>query len=227
MKLFSQKKLVLLAMFGAVSTGFIRAEETVVADVQETAPFEEVVLQKLIVAQDVVAQQEEAVRSQEITRSGCEPFTLESDNFENRGWMPERLAYYGCNHSPALTWHNAPGCTETFVVIMEDLNTPVGEWSHWVIYNIPGCLDSLSEDLCKEIRLFDGIRQGVNDFGAVGYDGPAPASGKHTYFITIYALDTCLDFDCEILPSRQTLRYAMEGHILDQATLIGYYETCD
>ena len=37
-------------------------------------------------------------------------------------------------------------------------------------------------------------RQGKNDFGKIGYGGPAPPKGKpHRYFFKVYALDTALD----------------------------------
>ena len=62
---------------------------------------------------------------------------------------------------------------------------------------------------------------GTTDFGKVGYGGPAPPDKRHTYVFKLYALDSKLD-----LPEGSTkseLENAMEGHILEQATLTGTY----
>jgi len=66
-----------------------------------------------------------------------------------------------------------------------------------------------------------GIMEGMTDFGEVGYGGPAPPDKRHTYVFKLYALDTELD-----LPAKSTktdVEKAMEGHIIDQATLTGTY----
>ena len=63
--------------------------------------------------------------------------------------------------------------------------------------------------------------KGMTDFGEVGYGGPAPPDKRHTYVFKLYALDTKLD-----LPDKSTkvdVEEAMEGHIVDQATLTGTY----
>ena len=61
----------------------------------------------------------------------------------------------------------------------------------------------------------------MTDFGEVGYGGPAPPDKRHTYVFKLYALDSILD-----LPEGSTkseLEKAMEGHIIEQATLTGTY----
>ena len=61
----------------------------------------------------------------------------------------------------------------------------------------------------------------MTDFGEVGYGGPAPPDKRHTYVFKLYALDSWLD-----LPKGSTkseLEKAMEGHIIEQATLTGTY----
>ena len=64
-------------------------------------------------------------------------------------------------------------------------------------------------------------REGMTDFGEVGYGGPAPPDKRHTYVFKLYALDTRLD-----LPDKSTkadVEKAMEGHIIEQTTLEGTY----
>jgi Raf kinase inhibitor-like YbhB/YbcL family protein len=62
----------------------------------------------------------------------------------------------------------------------------------------------------------------MNDFGRVGYGGPCPPPGKaHHYHFKLFALDTELNLAARV--SRKQLEYAMRGHILGQAELVGTY----
>ena len=64
--------------------------------------------------------------------------------------------------------------------------------------------------------------QGTNDFGKIGYGGPAPPPGKpHRYYFKLTALNTTLN-----LPAgarRQEVLSAMEGHVLGEGWLMGVY----
>ena len=65
-----------------------------------------------------------------------------------------------------------------------------------------------------EAGLGNGAKQGKNDFGKIGYGGPAPPKGKpHRYFFKVYALDTALDLPPGATKAQQ-LMDAMKGHIL-------------
>ena len=67
-----------------------------------------------------------------------------------------------------------------------------------------------------------GTRQGKNDWDRTGYGGPCPPIGRHRYFHKLYALDVVLP-DLK-QPTKATLLKAMEGHILEEAELIGTYQ---
>jgi len=85
-------------------------------------------------------------------------------------------------------------------------------WVHWVAWNIDPTKTELEPAKSTE---------GMTDFGEVGYGGPAPPDKRHTYAFKLYALDSELD-----LPDKSTkadVEKAMEGHIIDQATLTGTY----
>lgn len=72
------------------------------------------------------------------------------------------------------------------------------------------------------LRLTSSARQGQNGFGDVGYGGPQPPGGTHRYFFHLYALDT--DTDIPTVLTREELDGAIEGHILEEAQLMGRYE---
>jgi len=63
---------------------------------------------------------------------------------------------------------------------------------------------------------------GLNGFGGLGYGGPQPPSGTHRYFFHLYALDTDTDMPAGL--SRQELDGAIEGHIIEEAHLMGRYK---
>jgi hypothetical protein len=133
--------------------------------------------------------------------------------------MPAKHGYNTGNKSPELDWTGKPEGTVSLALLMEDPDG--GNWSHWVIFNLGADIEGLGEDLPTLPELGDGVKQGTNDFGEIGYGGPTPPSGTHRYYFRLYALDIMLD-----LPAGATLaqvRTAMEGHILDQAELMGTY----
>ena len=65
------------------------------------------------------------------------------------------------------------------------------------------------------------ITEGKNDFGEIGYGGPAPPDGRHTYVFKLYGLDT--DLDLKEGYSKQELEDAMKGHIIAEAKLTGTF----
>ena len=84
-------------------------------------------------------------------------------------------------------------------------------WVHWVAWNIDPITTEL-ENLTTE---------GMTDFGEVGYGGPAPPDKRHTYVFKLYTLDCKLELTSE--SAKADVEKAMEGHILEQATLTGTY----
>ncbi len=64
-------------------------------------------------------------------------------------------------------------------------------------------------------------REGKSDFGEIGYGGPAPPNGRHTYIFKAYALDTILNLKEGY--SKQDLEQAMHGHIIAEAKLTGIF----
>ena len=62
---------------------------------------------------------------------------------------------------------------------------------------------------------------GKNDFGEIGWGGPAPPDKPHTYVFKAYVLD--VELDLKEGYSKQELEDAMKGHILAEAKLTGTY----
>lgn len=125
---------------------------------------------------------------------------------------------------------------------------PRGEFVHWTAVNIPVATSQLAEGACSKAVIPggkripdgpDGSLQGLNDYTGwfkgdadmegpyLGYDGPCPPfndSIPHHYVFTVYALDVAR---LELPPGFgiAQFRAALEGHVLDRASLTGRYAT--
>ncbi len=149
--------------------------------------------------------------------------TITSSAFPDRGNIPSKYTCDGANVSPPLAWGEPPPKTQSFALICDDPDAPIGVFTHWVIFNIPSGARGLEEAVPAEGRLANGALQGRNGFGKIGYGGPCPPKGPaHRYVFTIYALDASLDLDPGA--SKKDLLKAMEGHIIAQGQLIGTYQ---
>ncbi len=147
---------------------------------------------------------------------------ITSSAFEDGGLIPAKYTCDGADVSPPLQWDAVPEGTKSIALICDDPDAPMSTWVHWVLFNLPSDAKELAENIPTEETLPNGAKQGVNDFGRVGYGGPCPPSGTHRYFFKIYALDTEVGLPAGA-DKRQLLK-AMEGHILEQGQLIGKYK---
>jgi Raf kinase inhibitor-like YbhB/YbcL family protein len=149
-------------------------------------------------------------------------FELKSSAFPQGGDIPKKHTCDGADLSPALEWTSPPGGTKAFALVCEDPDAPSGLWVHWVLWGIAPTATALAEGVKRDQTLADGSRQGRNNFGKVGHNGPCPPPGKpHRYFYRLYALDSVPDL--EPGATRQQLLDAIKGHILGQAELVGRY----
>ena len=147
---------------------------------------------------------------------------ITSSVFREGEAIPRKYTCDGEDVSPPLSWSGAPEGTESFVLIADDPDAPVGTWVHWVIYDLPVGVTSLPEGVEAVERPHVGGISGITDFRRLGYGGPCPPSGTHRYFFKLYALDTVMDLPAGA--TKKKLLQAMEGHILDQTELVGTYE---
>ena len=157
-------------------------------------------------------------------KPGAKPMSiiLTSSAFKNGETIPEKYTYNGGNISPELSWDSIPEGTKSFALIADDPDAPRGTWVHWVIYNLPAGSKELQEHVSKAESMQNGSKQGINDFGKTGYDGPCPPPGSpHHYYFKLYALDCKLGLKSNA--KKSDLVDAMKGHILGQGEIIGKY----
>lgn len=148
--------------------------------------------------------------------------TLESSAFKEGELIPSKFTCDGANISPELNWSGIPADTKSIALICDDPDAPVGDWVHWVVYNIPTAIKELKENVPPGKKFADGMTHGLNDFKQYGYGGPCPPSGVHRYYFKIYALDTILKL--EPGATKKDLLKNMEKHILAEGRLMGKYK---
>lgn len=151
------------------------------------------------------------------------PFTISSTAFKAGETIPAKYTADGANVSPPLAWSGVPAGTLSFAVIADDTDAPGGHFTHWVIFNAPENATGLPEGMPKLPIIPDLTIQGTNDFGGMGYGGPAPPPGSvHHYQFTVYALDNKMD-RITAGATADELKAQMQSHILAQDTLTGLY----
>ena len=107
---------------------------------------------------------------------------IASASFSPGGSIPKKFTCDGPDTSPQLSWKDAPAQTQTFALIVDDPDAPVGTWVHWVLYNLPANSKELTEGVEKQEQLSNGALQGRNDFRKIGYGGPCPPPDKIKQF---------------------------------------------
>ena len=151
------------------------------------------------------------------------PLTVTSAAFRHNEMIPAKYTCDGENISPPIAWEGAPEGTESFVLIADDPDAPMGIWVHWIIFNIPDTVTSLPENVPAKVTLENGIHQGMSSFKQTGYGGPCPPSGTHRYFYKVYAVDTSVDVLEPRYANKEKVLDAIEGHVLAYGELIGTY----
>jgi Raf kinase inhibitor-like YbhB/YbcL family protein len=151
--------------------------------------------------------------------------SVNSSDFSAAGMMPIALTEYAESASPQLAWTAVPRAM-TYVVIMEDPDAkPQAPVVHWTMWNIPGSRTQLAQGIQKQARLTEpeGVLQGRNTRGSVGYSGPHAPVGDpvHHYHIQVFALDASLDAPGG--SDRDTLLMKMNGHVIAKGELVGLY----
>ncbi|HZD54307.1 MAG TPA: YbhB/YbcL family Raf kinase inhibitor-like protein [Woeseiaceae bacterium] len=147
--------------------------------------------------------------------------TLTSSAFQHHGQIPKKHTGEGEDVSPALSWSNVPDGTKTFALFCHDPDAPLvspGSYGfvHWVLYDIPGSLSELPEDVREHTA-------GQNNFGRAGYGGPMPppGHGTHHYYFWLMALDAALGLDPDL--SMWELLGRTEPHVIGMNRLVGTY----
>jgi hypothetical protein len=148
--------------------------------------------------------------------SGGQAMDITSKDFQHNQAIPPVHTCDGKDISPHLAWSGAPEGTKSFALTCIDPDAPMGDFIHWLIYNIP----AHASELPRGGPLPAGAREAANDFGKRPYGGPCPPSGTHRYFFTIHALKVS---DLGTVSKNDFLNKVKENR-LASAEIIGLYQ---
>ncbi len=148
---------------------------------------------------------------------------LVSPEFSHQASIPKKYTCDGEDVSPPLSIGAVPAEAKSLALIVDDPDSPGGVFDHWIVWNISPETTDIGQGMPARPTIPDlgGALQGENDFGELGYRGPCPPGGEHRYRFTLYALKTELDLDSGA--SKSEVEKAMEGQIIEEATLVGLY----
>ena len=143
--------------------------------------------------------------------------TMSSTAFQDNGSIPDTFTCDGDDWNPELNWASAPSGTQSFVLIVDDVDAPGGEFIHWGVKNISSSATGVAQNAVPT-----GGWQFLNDFGATGWGGPCPplADAAHSYEFTIYALNVSSLSSVTISEAVTE----MSSSILEQDTITGEYD---
>lgn len=159
------------------------------------------------------------------------PLIMTTTAFEDGGVIPDKYTQKVTSPvSPELKWSQVPPGTQSFVLLVHDLEPVLNRTSkmditHWLVWNIPANSTGLPEGVPAG-DMADGSRQ--LSLRSNGYLGPgAPAGPYHHYVFELYAIDTKLDVTQApgqaAADVRNAVINAMDGHVLGKAVLVGRF----
>lgn len=131
--------------------------------------------------------------------------------------IPSKYTCDGEDSAPELIISEVPSNAKSLVLIVDDPDAPMGTWVHWVLYNIPTNTTKIDAQ-----NLPQGVKQGMTDFGRIGWGGPCPPSGTHRYFFKLYAIDKNLDLPEGV--TKKQIENEIRNNIIEKTELIGLYK---
>lgn len=142
---------------------------------------------------------------------------ITSPAFGNEQKIPSKYTCMGDNINPPVSISDVPYNTQSLVLVVRDMDAKPKAWIHWLLYNMLPTTTEIEEDTVPQ-----GATEGICNGGTYGYEGPCHKyfNGRHFYHFTVYALDAVLEASDDA--DFEEVSYSMTGHIISEATLIGY-----
>jgi Raf kinase inhibitor-like YbhB/YbcL family protein len=128
----------------------------------------------------------------------------------------------GSNLSPVLSWTAGPSGTQSYAVVMRDLDFQSG-FLHWVIWDIPASTMTLPEGIenVYQPSAPAGSKQAPFNQSLVGYLGPCSPNSVNTYQFTVYAIGSATLSGLSQSSSKQEAAAAIEAAAIASASLSG------
>ena len=141
---------------------------------------------------------------------------LTSPAFTEGTAIPKKYTCDGGDVIPPLVFSEVPPDAKALALVVDDPDAPVGNWDHWVVWNIPATCTGVAEGVTPE-----GV-VGRNSWKKNSWGGPCPPDREHRYFFKLYALDATLELSRDT--TKADLERAMDGHVVARTELMGRYD---
>ena len=147
-------------------------------------------------------------------------FALTSPDIKQDSILPEEYTCDGASATLPLEWSGYPDATKWFALIMFTVASPTDIHWYWVLYNIPGSVDSLVKNVTGIGTLGNNS---LND--KTGYSPPCSKGPGFKYYVyTIYALSDSVTFTVpSSAVSMSVLQDAIKNITLSSASLTVKY----
>ena len=137
------------------------------------------------------------------------------------GRFPMDYTGRGKNLSPEIVLENLSPGAKTLAVTLEDLNHPVKDFTHWVMWNFPA-RKVIPGGIPQRDRLESGVVQGMA-YGIHRYAGPKPPRGRtHVYRFSVYVLDRAITLSPRA--TKKAFLEKAERYIIQAGSITGEYE---
>jgi Raf kinase inhibitor-like YbhB/YbcL family protein len=146
---------------------------------------------------------------------------LSSPAFRDGNPIPAEHGYTERNVNPPLEIAAVPSGAVSLVLVVDDpdaVESAGNVWVHWLVWDVDPTRKRIPADWSTDTS---AAVEGENDYGEIGYGGPNPPDGEHTYRFRLFALDDELGLDAGA--TRDDLERAMEGHVIESTTYEGTY----
>ena len=161
---------------------------------------------------------------------GPELLTLTSRHFDDGGALPlEHCAKIvgGGDLSPHLVWTPLPPGTAQLLLVVEDIDVPIGKPAVHCVALIDAATGHLEPGALAARRPGPGVRVLRSTIGR-GYHGPAPVKGHgpHRYIFQLFALENPLGGDPNATGRARprSLLSAVTPPVLGRGRLTGVFE---
>lgn len=148
---------------------------------------------------------------------------ISSPSFIPNQFIPQTYTCQGENINPPLKFSDIPENTISLALVVDDPDAatdPKGSGSvftHWLVWNIDPQIRSIEENSDME-----GLTQGFNGRGGLGYTGPCPPTGVHRYRFKLYALNGKLSVSQNI--TREELEMEIGNSLIEKAEIVGLFK---
>jgi Raf kinase inhibitor-like YbhB/YbcL family protein len=146
-----------------------------------------------------------------------EALVLSSSAFEDGAMLPVE---YRClaAPSPPLNWSGGPEGTQSYALIMRDLDY-MGGYLHWIIYDIPATTRELPQGISPGLAPPTPAGAKQPQVIRMGYFGPCSPVSVNTYQFMLHAVDVANLTDVTETSPAADVAAAIEAHSMESAAL--------